>query len=956
MNPLRPALALLLATTLCAAGLPTASAVPARTRSAVGPEIQRAAPTRSSESTPNVADNTLIVRLKDGPTARSLEQVYAAADTSAGAVSVIRGDILSWKVPTGETITGFAEKLESTGKVTYAEPNFVRTLAGYTPPDYAEPDDPAYLDTATWSETFGGITTGVYPRAKSWWIRDVNGTSAWKTGYTGSNIIGKYPLRSSGPGFKVAVLDTGFFTSHPDKSSYIVAGSSSIEPADASLALGGEYWDKVAMVSHGTCVAGIIGAAVNNGEGTLGVANDTRVAIYKVYTGGSGIADAVIIAAIRKAADDGCRVINMSLAGGDYNSALQDAINYAWGKGCVIVAASGNEYASVVSYPARMENVVAVGALDRDANAQLKRASYSNYGAELDISAPGSWVWGLNMPGYTDPDDGSPGYKWWDGTSMASPVVAGGIAWLWRAMPSLTNQEIIDLVESTATDMGSAGRDNAFGYGELNLTAAYNKLTTDYPLLSKPTVSVDVAPDGLSANVAWTAVPGFGITYDVTVDGEARSTGLAATSLPVSLAPKVTSLNYSRGQLTWSHTLANGQHEIVVTPRSTRNWADGTEKSVSAIVTSSGSSHIDSLTIDGQPISVTDNGVSGSLNTASLGLGQHQAIMHVTDGLGNVSPPVTCTFTVRPSPTIRRVTGADRYAYATTLSRAEFTTATTAVLVSGASWADALAAAPLAHVVRGPVLVTTRTSLPKTTKLELARLHVKRIVIVGDTGDVSSSLRNALAKGYSVSRITGSDRYAKADAIARSIAKRSDGSAPDRKVVLVGAGYPDALAASAVAARKGWPLLYTRQAGLSKSTRSAISAVHATSTLVVGGGSMVSAAARKQLPASTRITGGSTSQDTAYLAQWATSHYPSDFNGERIYVASNIQWRNGLGLPAAAAQKGTLVLATSASLAPSVRGYYVANSEIAVTTRIIASSSSIGSAAYNTIKGIVGAP
>ena len=261
MNPLRPLLTLVLTATLCASSLPIASAAPAPTLRAPS-SAPASSVDRSADTTPNVADNTVIVQLKDGGSAESLAEVYDAVDTSAGAVSVIRGDVLSFQVPAGETITGFAEKLEDTGEVTYAEPNFVRTLAGYTPPAFVEPNDPAYLDTVTMGYSNSSDT---YPRAKSWWIRNIKGVEAWRKGYTGPDTLGKYPLRSAGTSFKVAVIDTGFYADHPDKGN-IVAGSEIIEPMDWTQVAGRSVAEKTATVSHGTCVAGIVGASVNNGE------------------------------------------------------------------------------------------------------------------------------------------------------------------------------------------------------------------------------------------------------------------------------------------------------------------------------------------------------------------------------------------------------------------------------------------------------------------------------------------------------------------------------------------------------------------------------------------------------------------------------------------------------------------------------------------------------------------
>ncbi len=246
---------------------------------------------------------------------------------------------------------------------------------------------------------------------------------------------------------------------------------------------------------------------------------------------------------------------------------------------------------------------------------------------------------------------------------------------------------------------------------------------------------------------------------------------------PSASIPEVTSLRYHRGKLLWTDT-------------------------------ESGRTHTDLLSIDGgPPRAVAD----GSASTAALAFGPHTASLTVRDAGGTISEAKKLAFTVRPAPTVSRITGSDRYGHAAATSRSAFATATTAVLVGSGSWPDAFSAAPLAHVVRGPVLPTSRTALPATTKTELARLRVKKIIIVGSTKDVSAALSRSLVKrGYSVSRVSGSDRYTTANAVAREIARRSGGKLPDGKVVVVGNSYSNALAASAVAARRGWPLLYSR--------------------------------------------------------------------------------------------------------------------------------------------------
>ena len=141
----------------------------------------------------------------------------------------------------------------------------------------------------------------------------------------------------------------------------------------------------------------------------------------KVLSGSGGGTISDIAEAIRFAADNKADVINMSLGGGGESQVMKDAIDYAHGKGVVIIAAAGNENTDSASYPARYAHVIGVAASD----AQGERAEFSNYGAGVDIAAPGgghgSKIWQETI----DPDTNTPMFAGFQGTSMAAPHVAG---------------------------------------------------------------------------------------------------------------------------------------------------------------------------------------------------------------------------------------------------------------------------------------------------------------------------------------------------------------------------------------------------------------------------------------------------------------------------------------------------------------------------------------------------
>ncbi|MGD2254128.1 MAG: S8 family serine peptidase [Anaerolineales bacterium] len=270
----------------------------------------------------------------------------------------------------------------------------------------------------------------------------------------------------------IAVIDTGIDSNHPDLSNKIVDGYDYLD-GDANPT--DDY-------GHGTHVAGIAAAATNNGIGTSGVGYSPNIRIMPLRVCDSGgCPTSAIVEAIYHAADNGADVINLSLGGSVASASEEAAINYAWDHGLVIVASSGNDGAGRVSYPAAFSNVIAVGST----NWHDDLAPYSNKGRDLDLVAPGG-----DMSAYQDPGgiySTMPTYNVYltttysyltnydqlQGTSMASPQVAGAAALLFAAGgDELRNDEVRALLESTADDLGRPGWDRSFGHGRLNLYQA----------------------------------------------------------------------------------------------------------------------------------------------------------------------------------------------------------------------------------------------------------------------------------------------------------------------------------------------------------------------------------------------------------------------------------------------------------------------------------------------------
>lgn len=266
----------------------------------------------------------------------------------------------------------------------------------------------------------------------SWNVLMINAAETHKKGYTGKGI-------------KYAVLDTGY-KSHPDLPDI---------PENRTWSAYGSVTDKN---GHGTHCLGII-AMQPNEAGYIGVAYDAIPYVGKVLNDDGSGTFRNVAKGIRWAVDYGCKVISLSLGASHTarSREVDEAINYAWNKGCICVIASGNENSNKVGYPARHEKAISVGAVDKNKLV----ARFSNKGKLLDIVAPG-----VNIISSWNNGD----YIEADGTSMACPHVAGVCILYIEYFLELfgkypTPQETINHMFSNAIDLGAEGKDHATGKG-----------------------------------------------------------------------------------------------------------------------------------------------------------------------------------------------------------------------------------------------------------------------------------------------------------------------------------------------------------------------------------------------------------------------------------------------------------------------------------------------------------
>ncbi len=312
----------------------------------------------------------------------------------------------------------------------------------------------------------------------------IDAVEAWNAGLGSRNVI-------------VAVVDTGVWWTDAD-----------IRPNMWANTDGSHGWDWVGNDNnpmdidpsgtyHGTGVSGVVAAVTNNNTDIAGVAQASLMALRALGPNGEGTSTNTSLA-IRWAADHGARIINLSLGTnntfGGMTTDIQLAVNYAWNRGALIVAAAGNSGTGSLDYPAALPNVVSVAAVDQSG----ARAGFSNYGPGLQISAPGVQI--LTLSANND-------VHYLSGTSLATPFVSGVAALLLSFDPTLTNVELWNILNETANPVGSRYNTN-YGWGIVNAWNAINAL-------NRPFISVNTAPASASRSstfgVGWSILGPAGL-------------------------------------------------------------------------------------------------------------------------------------------------------------------------------------------------------------------------------------------------------------------------------------------------------------------------------------------------------------------------------------------------------------------------------------------------------------
>ncbi len=386
------------------------------------------------------ASGELLVKLADGEALTEVFKLrsspdYRVLERLSGAVAIFR-----LKFDPSVDLASAWNELAADPRIDVVEPNYLAYPA-------LVPDDPEY--------------------GKKHEFPKIDAPLAWDI-ETGSHDV------------VVAVIDTGADRDHPDLAGNVLPGADFIVGGDG---LGGETPgdgmdnNQDGMpdqnVGHGSHVAGIIAAQAFNGEGACGIAYNVSILPLRVFptNGDTGATFSSIIDAISyAAAEDDVRIINMSIGTTYESSLLQSAINSAWNAGKVLVAAAANSNTNQPFYPGAHDNVLAVAAINKSG----EKASFSNYGTWVDVSAYGTGIYSTCF------DDA---YAYMSGTSMACPLVSGCVALLFSHDPDLTNDLAVSVITAFVDDVYELNPDYAgeLGSGIVNPYLALSGLDYSQP-------------------------------------------------------------------------------------------------------------------------------------------------------------------------------------------------------------------------------------------------------------------------------------------------------------------------------------------------------------------------------------------------------------------------------------------------------------------------------------------
>lgn len=472
--------------------------------------------------------------------------------------------------------------------IEFAELNRYHELADYTP------NDPKF--------------------SSAWHLQTMGLPGAWEV--------------AQGNGITVAVLDTGVSPVHEDLSGKLVAGRNVVSNNS----------DTADVHGHGTKVAGVIGAVMDNGLGVAPIAPGAMIMPIRITNSSDGWATTSAMASgITWAADNGARVANISYESTS-SATVRNAADYMHSRGGMVVAAAGNSGTQMTT--ADSNSIITVSATgNSDAI-----TGWSNYGAFVDVAAPGAGLWTTTSSG---------GYASVSGTSFAAPATAATIAMIMSVDNSLSPAEIEIILEDSAVDLGDPGRDNLYGHGRIDTLAAVQlaggQTIPDVDLVA-PSVAISSPANNSevsgSVNVDASAADNIAVSHvSLHAGGSLVGTdysspyrfswnaGSAAEGDTVVLHAVATDSSGNTGETSISVIIADTTPPVISRPSNRTVEASGPLTSVS-LGTATASDNVDG------DVPVTPH------STGPFAVGTHQVIWTASDSSGNTASAVQ-TVTVR---------------------------------------------------------------------------------------------------------------------------------------------------------------------------------------------------------------------------------------------------------------------------------------------------------------------
>ncbi|MBM3271071.1 MAG: S8 family serine peptidase [Candidatus Sericytochromatia bacterium] len=420
----------LLALGLVACSQPAPGSRPLAGAPAAAPEASLVDPDRQVQGVGGGEYAPGVILVKAGDAAAASRAAARAGGKVKGAIGALGVSIV--ELPGNADVMAAVARAHGDG-VEYAEPDYI-AHADFMPDDPYANEDSEYTKLTN-------------PLGTAWHLGKIGARQAWdgSRGEVASTVCDEFGnCQTTYDPVKVAVCDTGIDLDHPDLASKIVHSEDFTGSGTADDGYG-----------HGSHVAGIAAGLTHNGTGIAGTGFNAALMNFRVLDSSGNGQYSWIANGIVAAADNGARIINLSLGGSSGSQVLLDAVNYAYStKGALVVASAGNSNSTKANYPAYYANAFAVAATTKtDA-----RAYYSNHGSWVDIAAPGG---GDTKMAFTTSDEmiwsAVPGgYAYKQGTSMAAPVVSGVAALVWARYPALTNAQVRSRLQSKGDTLGWA--------------------------------------------------------------------------------------------------------------------------------------------------------------------------------------------------------------------------------------------------------------------------------------------------------------------------------------------------------------------------------------------------------------------------------------------------------------------------------------------------------------------